>query len=492
MSANLKQHLNFIAGELVSPKGNQFIDHENPSTGKLDSQLAASGLLDLVSALQSAHKGLLAWQKLEPNDRSSILMKAAELLEHRGSSIARRQALDQGTPISATLRWSIPTAVQAFKLASQWTLASPQSETGLAERSGDKVGDHNDRSHFAVGVVGIITPAFDPIVSLAIRLAPALAAGNSVIAKGSHFSPDSNLVLAEVLRDAGLPTGVFNLLQGRGDEVGAAMISHPGLTTISFSGSEQTGREILQINGDALKKIHLSLGAKNPVLVFAGVDLAKTAALVAKILAGVHPSPRLRGSRLFVQESIFKEFIAALKVKLEDIKIADPQLEETELGPLPKESLLEHFRLAVGLGTQEKGKKLMEEGISAVGSVPAEAVLGSFLKPQVLVDLTLCSTIQQDEILGPFASASSFKYQFDAIKQANTNPQGHAAFVFEEDAAKALKVASKLEFGRVFVNTEPFEDQNLVFTPLKNSGSGAEGFASYFKFFSRESRIIRN
>ncbi len=453
MSAVSKQVSNFIGGEWVASVSGKWLQKTllGDSPGLVD--VADSDLMDVVRAVQASNKALPDWLKLPANEKSALLLKVADLIESRAHEFAQCLFEDLGTPLQASLEKSLPVAVGHFRAHA----ASPVNPAASP-----------------IGLIAAIFPASDPLVCFASRIAPALKQSNVMIAKSSRQTPQTAHLLSQVIHEAGVPAGVFNFLHGRGAEVGDALLRHPGVSTISFMGSTATGRSVAVAAAEAFKRLHLSLGAKNPVLVFANTDLAVVIPQVARLCLGCHPAQALKGSRLFIQESIFKSALDQLKAVIESAdevrlaKTADVQL----------------YRDAVELALKENGKV-----VTTGRETPSKAE--HFVKPYLFADLTNCSTLQQDEINGPLILATSFKYQHEALKHANVSPYGRIGYVFENDLEKAERVARKMEVGTVIINSEdvnrdPLEEISL----LKNSGSGPEGGVAMMRFFSREMKVF--
>jgi aminomuconate-semialdehyde/2-hydroxymuconate-6-semialdehyde dehydrogenase len=467
----MKRLKNYIAGEFIDPVDGKYLSHTHPTSEQVDLEFADSSLLDVVRAIQSANKILPTWLKSASEARSEALMKISEAIELRSNEIAQAVADDQGTPIQASLKISIPSAIASFRYFARVLLE-----------------EKNQPGRLPLGLVAMISSWSDPFGTIAPRLAAAIAGGNAIILKPSEHAPRSAQLLAEVVAGAGLPAGVFSLVQGRGDVVGASLVQHPGIGTLSFVGRGETGRGILRDSAEFMKRTQFSLSARNSVLVFAGMDLAQTAKEVAEICASAHPAICMRGSRLFVQESCYKEFIELLKAELESLKIGDPLNPETQVGPLPNKNLFAEFKKAIDLAISEKGKLLT----GGTERPEIQSTNGYFVRPTAIYDFTLCSTLQQEEIVGPLMTVASFKYQHDAIKQANNNPFGRAAYVFHPDYEKALKIAAQIEASDVrigFANGSPAPE--ISFGNIKNSGLGREGGLEFLNFFSKQTVITR-
>ena len=462
---------NHIGGEALDPvEGERFLVPD-PTTGEPAADVPDSGLMDVVKAIQGAHKAWPAWQRTEAPARAEFLEKIAGLIEADLESLARTQAREEGL-ILREARESVSRAARILRFYSRELTSTTETVTG---ESGLELTKHL----LPIGVATVITPASDSFFLLASRVGAALAAGNVVIAKPSEHAPQTADAFAQALAKAGLPAGVFNLVQGRG-AAGEALIQHPGTHTIAFVGSTEVGRQIQIAAAESLKRVHLSMGARNPVLVFGSVDIERAAKRVSE-LATSGPMC-LRGSRLFVQDSIYKPFLETFKTQMDNLKAGDPTVETTQVGPLPGARYLESFSTAVTQATGENGR-LLQGG---------SETKGFFAKPTTLVDLTLCSTLQQEEVPGPFVTAYSFKYQHDAVKHANNCPFAQAAYVFEGDQEKAKKIALKIEASRVYANaweSRPWEP-SLTWQGMKQSGQGADGGLEILRHFSRTPSVI--
>jgi acyl-CoA reductase-like NAD-dependent aldehyde dehydrogenase len=284
---------------------------------------------------------------------------------------------------------------------------------------------------------------------------------------------------------AGFSASVFNLVQGRGVQVGRAITSHPGISTIAFVGRTETGREIQAAGSEFLKRVQLSLSGSNAVLVFAETDLEKTAAAVVRLCLTSETSAAFRGARVFIQESIYQEFLELLKVQAGAVKAAMPRQVGSRLGPLISAEARDVFCSRVAQATSEKGKILF-----GGTERPEDLPRGNFVVPTAIYDFTLCSTLQQEEVIGPLVLVSSFKYQNDAVKLASNSPFGQVVYLFHRDASKALRIAYKIDSGRVFINpSRPIWDSRGHFAGIKASGLGGEGGPEGLDFFRRQTMI---
>lgn len=462
---------NFVNGVFVPAANGQILSKIDPSTGLAQSEVADSGLLDVVRAVQAGNKAYTTWSKTTSTERAALLEQLAQLIDQRAQDFALACARDLGTPISQTLKTSVPEAVEHLRFHAQRLRDEPSSSKTEVRHS--------------IGLIGLITPASEPLVCMTSRLAAIWAQGNVAILKPSRNTPETAVLLAQLANEAGLPAGSLAVLLGRGEQVGEILVQHPGISTLSFMGSTPTGRKVNQLASEDLKQIHLSLGAKNSALVFAGVDLDIVIPKVVSVCVGLFPSRAYQGSRLFIQESIFKQALERLKQEFDSLRVGSAFESSTHVGPLPTPSALKNFDDAVRLAKKENGKFLTTSHVESGG--------GFFVNPVLFADLTNCSTLQQDEILGPLVLASSFKYQHEALKHANISPYGRAGYIFESDAEKAEKVANRFETGQIFLNADHARLSPERKRPLlKASGNLGEGPLELAQFFSRSTEVSLN
>ncbi len=480
----MKTVQNFVGGEFKAPLEDSWRELREPATGELITQAPESDLMDLVTAVQASNKAWTSWQKTTPYERAALLRGLAQKMKERATDLAEAQARESGEPIKFT-REAISRAIAQVEFHAEASLQATEPGLFAADFSAST-------SRQPLGVVALLLPWTDPIGALVSRLAPALASGNVIIAKPSSLTPRTLSVFSEIVSSSGLPPGAFNCLHGSGANIGQALIQHPGISTISLIGSTETGRIVQREASDLLKKTHLALSGRNSVLVFQDFDFAKQMPrLIKSCLLAVQPSC-LRGSRLFVQESIYDKFLEVLTTEVGKLKIGDPLDEQTDIGPLVSAKKKERYAAAVAKALGEKGKALFG-GSGQPENLETRLTLGNFVRPTAVFDLTNCSTLQQEEVEGPFLTISSFKYQHDALKHANTSPLGLAAYIYESQGAKAMRVAQKTEASRIFVNSAgAIFDPRLSFGAMKQSGAGRSGALELERFFSKESLIVHD
>ena len=440
-----------------------------------------SGLLDLVRAVQAANKALAAWQRLEIESRAQSVQSLASETLARLDDLARIESMETGVPLKAT-RAGVLRAVNAIE-ATAHAARDPSAPTHVSAQA------RFQHHRLPIGVVGIVSSWSDSPFQILSRVAPALAMGNAVIVKPSSRAQRTSKAIAEIVHSAGLVSGVFNLVQGRGDEIGSALVEHPGISTIAFSGRTETGREIQRLGAEFLKRLQMSLSGCNSAMVFAENDLEKTAAKVARICFSHQVPMALKATRLFVQETVYQRFLELLKSEAAKLKIGDPLDEATDLGPMIDEAALRNHEAAIAQALKENGK-LLFGGPGSPPDLDLKDQAGRFARPTAIFDLTQCSTLQQEESAGPLLLISSFKYQHDALKHTASSPFGLAAYVFHANAENAQRIANKIDAGRIFINAgELLWDPKADFGGLKNSGLGREGTLEFLRFFSRETMI---
>ncbi len=471
---------NFIGGEWCEAFEGGWLERRNPATGEVATKLVNSGHLDVVRAIQAANKALANWMKLEPEARTQQVLAFARLLEGRLEEVAQMQSRETGVPITASrsdVRRGLNALLATAHLYSIRTEAS--FSTSKAQFSAHRL---------PIGIIGLIASWSEAVSFLLSRIGAALLNGNCVIAKPSSLTAGTAQLIAHAAKESGLPPGVLNFVQGRGEEVARLLVEHPSVSTIAFAGSTETGRDIEQRAAENLKRTQLALSACNSVLVFADTDLEKTAAKVARLtLSQLFPLSS-KGTRVFVQESVYKRFLEIFEAEVKKLVVGDPFSDLTHIGPLAREEDVKKHESAIALALSEKGKLLV--GGQGKPEIASGLNPTNFVLPTVIYDLTLCSVLQQEEAPGPFCLVSSFKYQHEAVKHANTSPFGQVAHVFHSNVAKAHKIAQKLEAGRIFMNpTWNLWDPRINFGGLKSSGLGREGVEANLDFFARQTSI---
>lgn len=471
---------NFINGEYIEPVEQRYMENFDPSIGEVYSELPDSSALDVIKAIQSAHKAFETWKNVKAEKRSEILFKIADLIDRDREKLARAESRDQGKPFKLAYEMDIPRAALNFRFFASRIIHKQEIATDM---DGEAL---NYVSRKPLGVVGLISPWNLPLYLLTWKIAPALAAGNTAVCKPSEFTSMTAYLLGEILNEAGVPPGVCNIVFGQGDPVGSTLCAHPGVAAISFTGGTVTGEKIIQSTAAHFKKLSLELGGKNATIILKDADLKKAMPTLVRSSFLNQGEICLCGSKILVQQDIYEEFLAEFTKQTEALIVGDPNEEQTFMGPLISKAHLDKVQSFIEMARKEKGK-IVTGGEAPSLSAPFNK--GYYLKPTIINDLTHCSEIHQTEIFGPVVTVNSFKYPLDAIKWANTSPYGLSASLWTQDLSKAHKLATALDVGTVWVNTWMKRDLRMPFGGVKASGLGREGGDYSFDFFT-ESKTV--
>ncbi len=454
----------FIGGEFVPSTSGKRFATTNPATGEMLGQIAEAGREDLDRAVVTARQAFESgpWASMKPRERGRILIRAAEMLLSRAEEFGRVETLDNGKPIFESAKIDMPVAAEALSYFGE----------SADKLYGDTFPGRPDAMLLTlrepVGVVGAITPWNFPLLQAMWKIAPALALGNTVVLKPASLTPLTALLFADLLREAGLPAGAFNVIPGPGATVGSAMAEHPGIDKISFTGETGTGKKILRAAAGTMKRVSMELGGKSPNVVFADADL--DAAARGAINAIFYGKGELcsAGSRLLVEESIHDALLEKVVDRAKKMVPADPLHPKTRLGSLVSEKQRDNVERYVESGKSD-GAKLVAGGNRA--SVDGK---GAFFEATVFDRVTPDMRIAREEIFGPLLATLTFRDEAEAVAVGNSTIYGLAAAVWTRDVKKALRTAKALKAGTVWVNTYNFYDPGLPFGGYKESGFGRE------------------
>ncbi|MFI2810815.1 MULTISPECIES: aldehyde dehydrogenase [Microbulbifer] len=473
---------NYIDGQLVPPREGDYLDNIEPATGQVVGRIPRSGELDLDAAVAAADKAQAGWQATPPEQRAALMERIADLIEQNLELLATAESEDNGKPVSLARSVDIPRAASNFRFFAHAITQFASESHAMGETA------INYTLRDPVGIVGCISPWNLPLYLFTWKIAPALAAGNCVIAKPSEVTPKTAFLLSQLCIEASLPAGVLNIVHGLGNEIGNALVVHPRVKAISFTGGSATGAHIAAQAAPKFKKLSLELGGKNPSLVFADCDLDKTVAGVARAAFANQGQICLCGSRIYVERSIYGEFRQRLLEQVSAMRVGDPR-GDVDQGALVSQAHMNKVIGAIDKARAEGGRilcggeRVMPEGRCAQGY---------FVAPTLIEGLPLDCETNQQEIFGPVATLQPFDTEEDAVRLANGTDYGLAATVWSENLRRSHRIARELEFGIVWINCWLQRDLRTPFGGMKNSGVGREGGLEALRFFTEPKNVCIN
>lgn len=471
---------NYIDGLLQEPNSKEYIDNINPATGKVYSLCPDSDENDVQLAYEAAEKAFPAWSNMSINERSKILLKLASLIERDNDKLAIAESIDQGKPLWLAKQGEIPRAAQNIHFFAT-AIEHYASESHA-------MGTHaiNYTLRTPIGVVGCISPWNLPLYLFTWKIAPALAAGNCVVAKPSEITPMTAFLFSSLCIEAGLPKGVLNIVHGLGPKVGSAMVSHPKISVISFTGGTKTGAEIARVAAPMFKKLSLELGGKNPNIIFADCNFDKAVSESVRSSFTNQGEICLCGSRIFIEKSIYERFKTAFIAQTKTMKVGNPLAADTKVGAIASKM---HFDKVLGyiqLAIEEGGNVLT--GGKAV-QLDGENADGHFIEPTVIEGLPFNCRTNQEEIFGPVVTLTPFETEQEVLAMANSTQYGLAAIIWTENLTKAHQMAAQVKSGIVWINCWLLRDLRTPFGGMKQSGVGREGGWEALRFFTETKNV---
>ena len=468
---------NYVNGIFVDSK--ETIEDINPATSEVIATIPRSNLNDVNEAVLAADKARDNWSSLSLDERRKWLEKIANALEARSEEIAKLESLDTGKPIKIARAVDASRSVANFRFFAEFSKDFHEQKFLMEDAT-------NHVIFKPVGIAGLITPWNLPLYLLSWKIAPAIVMGNTVVAKPSELTPLTANLLAEVFDEVGLPAGVVNIVHGFGHETGQAIVSHPHVNLISFTGGTITGKKVAETAAPMFKKLSLELGGKNATIVLDDVNLDSAIPEIARSGFLNQGQVCLCGSRILVSDKIWDDFLEKFIDHVSDMKVGDPSSDDSDLGALVSLSHRDKVESYIHLAEREGGEILYGGKRPSLESPFDE---GSFLEPTIVSNLDYQSRTATEEIFGPVVTLHKFEKDEDAVEMANCTEYGLAGSVWTSDSARGKSLAEKIETGMVWINTWLHRDLRVPFGGVKNSGVGTEGGRWSLSFFSQPVNI---
>jgi 5-carboxymethyl-2-hydroxymuconic-semialdehyde dehydrogenase len=469
----------FINNSFVSAIAEETFDTLNPATNQVITQVAYGTEADVERAVQAARQAFDTgpWPRMTPEERGQYLRRIGDLILKHADAIADAEIMDTGIPWSQIKKGAIPRAADNFYFFADYAV----SLTGQLYQAPQNF--MNYTVHRPVGVAGLITPWNTPFMLESWKVAPCLAGGNTCVLKPAEWSPLSASKMAEVMREAELPPGVFNIVNGYGETAGASLVAHPAVQLISFTGETTTGMAIIRNGAATLKRFSMELGGKSPNIVFADADLDRALDGAIFQIYSLNGERCTAGSRLIIQETIHDEFVERLAERVRKIRVGDPTDQQTEVGPLIHPDHWQRVRGYMDIARDEGATILVG------GERPAHLPAGNYFAPTLITHVKNTMRIAQEEVFGPVLVVIPFKDEAEALRLANDVKYGLAGYVWTNDLTRAHRVAQGIESGMVWVNSHNVRDLRVPFGGSKYSGIGREGGHFSFEFYTEVSTV---
>jgi aminomuconate-semialdehyde/2-hydroxymuconate-6-semialdehyde dehydrogenase len=471
---------NYINGELVPPHSNEYFENIEPAIGKPYSLIPDSDESDVLEATKAAKAAFPIWSKMSIDQRSEILLRIAELIGENLDELAAAESRDNGKPLKLAKTVDIPRAQANFHFYGTGILHFASESHSMGNLA------INYTLRQPIGVAGCISPWNLPLYLFSWKIAPALASGNTVVAKPSEITPYTSYLLSKICIEAGLPKGVLNIVHGLGPKAGAAIIEHPDIPMISFTGGTATGEWIARTAAPKFKKLSLELGGKNPNLIFADCDFDEMMKTTLRSSFSNQGQICLCGSRIMIERSIYDRFKTEFVERVKALKVGDPSNPDTNLGAVVSKPHMEKVLSYVELAKEEGGTVLCGGNRAIIGGKFSD---GYFLEPTVIEGLSYDCRTNQEEIFGPVVTIMPFDTEEEALAIANSTKYGLASTIWTSDLKRAHRVARDLHTGIAWINCWLLRDLRTPFGGVKESGVGREGGFEAFQFFTEPKNV---
>lgn len=475
---NKVQH--FINGKFIDSQCGEFFDNYNPSTNELISKVALGREFEVDAAVKAAREALTGeWGQMKLNDRIELMYEVANEMDRRFDDFLEAETLDTGKPYSIARHIDIPRGAANFKVFADTMKAVADEAYRMDTPDGKTAMNYSMRQ--PKGVISVISPWNLPLLLMTWKVGPALACGNTVIVKPSQVTPTTTSLLGEVMNKVGVPKGVYNVVQGKGSITGNLITAHKDIDAITFTGETVTGERIMKACSVGVRDVSLELGGKNPAVIFADCDMEKAITETTRSAFANSGQVCLGTERVYVERSIFDEFVSKLKESALKLKLGIQHEESSDMGPLVssahRDKVLSYYENAVA-----EGANVVLGGGTPI--MPGNMKDGYWVEPTIWTGLSEDATVVKEEVFGPCCHVQPFDTEEEVIKMANNSPYGLASTVFTENLDKAHRVASKLDTGIVWINSWFLRDLRTPFGGMKGSGIGREGGHHSLEFYT--------
>lgn len=476
----MEKILNYINGVLTEPLSGHFFNNINPAEGKSYGLIPDSDKADIANAATAAKEAFKKWSNTPAKERSAILINIANLIDRDLDKLALAESMDQGKPVTLARSLDIPRAAANIRF---YATAILHEQSTAHFTNSEAI---NYTHHTPVGVAGCISPWNLPLYLFTWKIAPALAAGCTVVAKPSEITPMTAFLFSKLCIEAGLPAGVLNIVHGVGPKAGQAIIEHADIKAISFTGGTATGKIIAATAGPMFKKLSLELGGKNPNIIFADCDFEKAISTSIQSSFSNQGEICLCGSRIFVERPLYEKFLKAFTTRTKTLVVGDPLDEKTNLGAMASEAHMKKVLSYIELAKQEGGTIVL--GGKQV-NLSGRCANGYFIEPTIITGLSHTCRTNQEEIFGPIVTIMPFDTETEVLEYANSTTYGLAATIWTENLNRAHRVAAQVKSGIIWVNCWLYRDLRTPFGGMKQSGIGREGGFEALKFFTDEKNV---